>query len=144
MARYLPLCGLILCGAILGCEDSAIRAEAPGSQHHIASKANSEGEYGLYHVTQFNKLGQPTEFKQIASYHLQAGDPLGFHWIVDKSTINAPDAHLTLEAYAGDHKENLGQITTMVEKYYWSNTSSWDTHWKLEPAVAVSKLAMMQ
>jgi hypothetical protein len=144
MARYLPLFGLILCGAIIGCQQSAIRAQAPGSEFPMASQASSEGEYGLYHVTQFNKLGQPTEYKQIASYHLQAGDPVGFHWIVDKATINAPNAHLILEAYAGDHKETLGQIKTMVEKYYWSNTADWDSHWKHEPAVAVAKLVMLQ
>ena len=144
MARYLPVCGLILCGAIFGCQQSAIRAQAPGSENPLASKADSEGQYGLYHVTQFNNLGQPTEFTQIASYHLQAGDPLGFHWIVDKATINSPDAHLILEAYAGDHKEPLGKISTMVEKYYWSNTSTWDSYWKNYPVVATEKIITMQ
>jgi hypothetical protein len=144
MARFLPLFGLILCGTLIGCQSSAIRAQAPGSENPMASQADAEGNYGLYHVTEFNNLGQPTEYKQVASYHLQAGDPLGFHWIIDKATINEPNAHLILEAYAGDHKETLGQITTMVEKYYWSNTADWEGYWKKYPAVATAKIVAMQ
>jgi len=144
MVRYLPLCGFVLCGAILGCQDSAIRAQAPGSEHPFTSQANAEGEYGLYHVTQFNNLGQPTEYKMLASYHLQAGDPVGFHWVIDKATINAPGAAMVLEAYAGDNKTTLGPVTTMIEKYYWSNTATWSSYWKSEPAVAVANLAMMK
>ena len=144
MSRYLPICIAIFCGAILGCQESTIRAQAPGSQAPLASTADSEGQYGLYHVTQFNDWGQPTEYKLLASYHLQAGDPLGFQWSVDKANINAPDAHLGLEAYAGDHHQELGAITSMYEKYYWCNTASWDSHWHMQPEMATFKALTLQ
>jgi hypothetical protein len=144
MSRYLPVCMAILCGAILGCQETVIRAEAPGSQEPLASKADVEGDYGLYHVTQFNDWGQPVEFKLLTTYHLQAGDPLGFEWSVDKANINAPDAHLSLEAYAGDHRQELGAITSMVEKYYWCNTAAWDTRWHEQPGLATFKAFTLQ
>jgi hypothetical protein len=144
MLRYLSLCGFVLCGAIVGCQNSAIRAQAPGSEHPFTAQADSAGEYGLYHVTQFNNWGQPTEYKLLASYHLQSGDPLGFHWVIDKANINTPGNHMVLEAYAGDSKTELGPVTTMIEKYYWSNTATWDAHWREQPASAVISLAKMQ
>jgi hypothetical protein len=124
--------------------DGDSRTGPPGSDHPITGQANAEGEYGLYHVTQFNKWGQPTEYKMLASYHLQAGDPLGFHWVIDKANINSPGAHMTLEAFAGDNKTALGPITTMIEKYYWSNTATWDANWHSEPAAAVVNLVKLQ
>ena len=126
MTRYLPLGFVVMRGALIGCQSSGIRAEAPGSERPIAARADAEGQYGLYHVTQFNSMGQPLDAKMVSSYHLQKGDPIGFRWVIDKESVNRPGAHLDLEAYAGDHHEQLGQITRMTEKYFWANTADWE------------------
>lgn len=121
-----------------GCSNpaqSAVLAQVPGSDRPISSKTPADGEYAIYRVTQFNRLGQPEDAKVIASYHLPRGEPIGFRWITRRADAWHPDAKLQLQAFAGDHVDDLGPISSMLEKYYWANPAGWGHYWTIAPAV---------
>lgn len=114
---------------------SAIFAQVPGSDRPISTKTPADGEFSLYRVTQFNRFGLPEDAKVIASYHLPRGEPIGFRWTTPHAEAWHPNATLQLQAFAGDHVDDLGAITSMTEKYYWANPAEWSHYWTIAPAV---------
>ena len=151
MQRFSKACYLIV-GATaallaIGCSNpaqNAIYAQVPGSNRPISTKTPNDGQYTLYQVTQFNEAGQPADAKVIITYHLPRGEPIGFRWVSDRSQFWKPDAAMRLEAFAGDHVNDLGHITSVTEKYYWANPSDWGHYWTVEPAFGVEKSLLMQ
>ncbi len=130
------LCMAAALGA--GCTNTghgAIVARAPGSSRPMSTKTPADGEFALYRVTKINTLGQPLDAKIIASYHLPRGEPIGFRWVTVRADAWHPNASLQLQAFAGDHVDDVGPITVMTEKYYWANPAGWDHYWVVAPAI---------
>jgi hypothetical protein len=144
MTRCCSVFLAVLSGLVIGCDHPAVKSQAPGGRQPLAAHVDSEGDYGLYRVTKRNDFGQPLDAKLIVTYHLQKGDPIGFQWVTDKATINEPNAHVDLEAYAADHHDALGPITLTTEKYYWADVNGWDAYWRHAPVVGFFRVVTLQ
>ncbi len=128
-----------LSGGCGNSSSSSLVAQAPGSNHPITAKTPTDGQYTLYRVTRFNGFGQPLDSKAIATYHLPRGEPIGFRWVSERAQNWHPHATLLLQAYAGDHEEDLGPITSTTEKYFWANPDNWKKYWTMRPGYAIEQ-----
>jgi hypothetical protein len=130
----------------IGCSNGgkAIYASAPSGGFGNQYTVRDGGKYSLFRVTGWNKNGQPEGVEQVATYDLRPGEKLGFNWITDRSRMYDPDAHMSLEAYAGSHRTNLGGITSQKEKYYWADPNGWNGYWAGQPERNVENAITMQ
>ncbi|HEX4123526.1 MAG TPA: hypothetical protein VHY37_02305, partial [Tepidisphaeraceae bacterium] len=121
----------------VGCMPQAngVIANAPAPNPDLSGRIPATGTYILFRVnTENHTTGQPKSVTQIARYDLQEGDRVGFEWVPDDKSLNSPDAHMDLIAYAGSARENLGPITTFPEHYYFATKDGFEHYWSVEPA----------
>jgi hypothetical protein len=139
MKRSLLLSGLVTLGLFAaGCSQHTtandVVANAPAGDNHLSGRIPETGTYILFRVNAAGRVtDRPTSVTQVASYDLQEGDRVGFEWVPDEKSANAPDAHMDLIAYAGSARQNLGPIETLEQHYYWATKAGFDHYWKDEP-----------
>jgi len=137
----------LACVCTIGCGEggnSAIYAAAPDANFSTHYTVQGGGRFTLFRVTSWKKDGQPAATERVASYDLRPGEKLGFNWVNDRGHMYDPDAQMSLEAYAGSHRTNLGPIVSRSEKYYWADANGWNMYWAGEPSRETSKALTMQ
>jgi hypothetical protein len=130
----------------VGCGHSdPIRAEAPGGTIGQSHHVKSDGRLALYHVTQWNSMGQPEHAEKIATVPVKRGDRVGFDYVLDPQKAWVPDAHMDLVAFADNsYRLNLGPVRSRTEKFYWAYEDGWDAYWAGQPQRTFWKTATAQ
>lgn len=126
----------LACVCAIGCSEggSSIYAAAPDADFSTHYTVQGGGHFTLFRVTAWNPDGQPAATERVATYDLRPGERLGFNWVTDHGHMYDPDAQMSLEAYAGSHRANLGPIVSRSEKYYWADANGWNMYWAGEPS----------
>jgi len=134
MNRMIRFCLMVLLGigalCLIGCSSgtSAIYAGAPDGSVPTSTVMSNGGHVTLFHVTQWDS-SMPLDAQQVAGFDLRPGEKVGFEWKNDKSKMYDPDAHVTLQAYAGEHRLDLGRIMSPTDRYYWADAGGWGGYW---------------
>ncbi|HZL36144.1 MAG TPA: hypothetical protein VFC78_12580 [Tepidisphaeraceae bacterium] len=146
MKRFLLTPALLMTALLAaGCgSGNPIRAEAPGGNKGLSHRVHGDGSYGLYHVTQWNQMGQPVNPKVIVTYKLKSHQRVGFEYVMGPDQQWQPQPQSDVVAFAGSHRIALGPIHSPTEKYYWANVDGWDAYWLAAPERHVMQAATMQ
>jgi hypothetical protein len=124
--------GLVAGGCLPHAEGLVASAPAPVS--HLTGRIPATGTYILFRVDSIEPTnGRPTSVTEVASYDLQEGAHVGFEWVPDEKSLNTPDEHMDLIAYAGTVRQNLGPIMLQQQKYYWATKDGFTKYWQDEP-----------
>jgi len=135
MKRMIRICLTVLLGlgalCLMGCSTgvAAIYAGAPDGTVPVSTVMSGGGHVTLFHVTRWDSGDQPLDAQQVAGFDLHAGEKVGFEWKTDKAKMYDPDAQLALLAYAGEHRLDLGKITSPTDRYYWADAGGWNLYW---------------
>jgi len=135
MKRMMRFCLMALLGVgtfcLVGCSTgvAAIYAGAPDGTVPASTVMSGGGHVTLFHVTRWDSSDQPLDAQQVAGFDVRPGEKVGFEWKNDKAKMYDPDAQLALQAYAGEHRIELGRITSTTDRYYWADAGGWNLYW---------------
>jgi hypothetical protein len=126
MNRYLSVLMLTL-GALLagGCGGSfsGVVAHAPAIQQELAGTVQSSGEYTLYRGTGYIENYDP-HTEPLWTITLEAGQKIGFRWVVDEAHQYDPSGAFHLVAFAGGEARDLGSFQKRDLRYAWAGSHS--------------------
>jgi hypothetical protein len=121
----------------VGCLPQAdgLVAKAPAVNSKLSGRIPATGTYVLFRVDSIEPTnGRPTSVTRIGSFDLQEGERVGFEWVPDEKSLDTPQAHMDLIAYAGSVRQNLGPLMLDQQSYYWATQDGFNHYWSVEPA----------
>jgi len=132
LVPVLALTALVSVGCSIG-DTTSIPASVPGDRFGRSNRVDAAGSYTLFRVTQWDQWGAPASSEKLTTVNLQAGDLVGFDYVVPKDKQYSPDAQPGIVAFAATTRINLGPIHSFDEKYFWAKPGEWDSYWAGRP-----------